>query len=89
MFETRTDVDGSWESDDGVAWRLVDPSPAWQDARAAEVVDPAPVAVPPPDAEIEAARTALAAATTVAQTKTRALALDDLRAAQIAAITLT
>lgn len=40
----------------------------------------------PTDAEIEAARTALAAATTVSQTKTRALALDDLRARQLAAI---
>ena len=46
-----------------------------------------PVAVPPTDAEIEAARLSLAAATTVSQTKARALALDDLRAAQIAAIT--
>lgn len=42
---------------------------------------------PPSDAEIEAARLFLAAATTVSQTKTRALALDDLRAAQIAALT--
>ena len=50
---------------------------------------PPPVAAPPDpptDAEIEAARLSLATATTVSQTKTRALALDDLRAAQIAAI---
>ena len=50
---------------------------------------PVPPAVEPSgpaEAEIEAARLSLAAATTVSQTKTRALALDDLRAAQIAAI---
>lgn len=46
----------------------------------------APAAAAPSDAEIEAARMSLSAATTVSQTKTRALALDDLRAAQIAAI---
>ena len=49
-------------------------------------VEPEPVTVPPTDAEIEAARLSLAAATTVSQTKTRALALDDLRARQLAAI---
>lgn len=47
---------------------------------------PAPGPVAPTDAEIESARTSLAAATTVSQTKSRALALDDLRAAQIAAL---
>lgn len=47
---------------------------------------PSPAPAPPTDAEIEAARLSLATATTVTQTKTRALALDDLRAAQIAAI---
>lgn len=56
---------------------------------ASEACKPAPPPqppTPPTDAEIETARISLAAATTVSQTKTRALALDDLRAAQIAAI---
>ena len=55
---------------------------AWEESPAS---DPPPA--PPSDAEIEAARLSLAAATTVTQTKTRALALDDLRSAQIAALT--
>lgn len=52
-----------------------------------EVDDPpADLAAPPDASEIEAARVSLAASTTVLQTKTRALALDDLRADQIAAL---
>lgn len=51
-----------------------------------------PVPEPPAPAgptveQVQAARDLLGAATTVSQTKTRALALDDLRAAQIAALT--
>jgi len=56
---------------------------AWEE-REDWAPDPGPIA--PTEAEIDAARTSLAAATTVAQTKARALALDDLRAAQIAAL---
>jgi hypothetical protein len=40
----RTDNDGTWTSDDdGLTWHLVEPSQAWLDARAAQVVpDPEP-----------------------------------------------
>ena len=39
---TRTDNDGTWEStDDGRSWTLVEPSQAWQDARASVAAPPA------------------------------------------------
>lgn len=50
-----------------------------------EVADPEPLVLPLAP-EIEAARSQLAAATTVTQTKTRSLALDELREAQITAL---
>jgi len=74
--------DGTWTTTD---YRTDPPTVTTEDGK--PLPEPAQHApTPPTDAEIEAARLSLAAATTVAQTKTRALALDDLRARQLAAI---
>lgn len=79
--------------DDGTVTYLV----SVDDPRLADIADeiaavasaPAPGPAPelPLAAEVQAARDSLAAATTVTQTKSRALALDDLRGQQLAAIT--
>lgn len=57
-MRTRTDHHGTWTSEDGVVWLLIDPTQAWFD----ETQRPSDS----PDPEVEAMRTAQAVALAVA-----------------------